>query len=52
MDVVVFETDLKRGDRGEAVKDLQQYLIYEGSCTEEIISGYFGTYTYGVVKTF
>jgi len=52
MDVVVFETDLKRGDQGEAVKDLQQYLIYEGSYVEAIISGYFGNYTHNAVKTF
>ncbi len=52
VDVVVFSTDLKRGDQGETVKDLQQYLIYEGSYLEAIISGYFGGYTYGAVKTF
>lgn len=52
MDVVVFNTDLKRGDRGEAVKDLQQYLIYEGSYVEAIMSGYFGNYTHNAVKTF
>jgi len=52
MDVVVFETDLKRGDQGEAVKDLQQYLIYEGSYAEAIMSGYFGNYTHNAVKTF
>ncbi len=52
MDVVVFETDLKRGDQGEAVKDLQEYLIYEGSYVEAIMSGYFGNYTYNAVKTF
>jgi len=51
-DFVVFETDLKRGDQGEAVKDLQQYLIYEGSYTEAIVSGYFGGYTHNAVKTF
>jgi peptidoglycan hydrolase-like protein with peptidoglycan-binding domain/phosphodiesterase/alkaline phosphatase D-like protein len=52
MDVVVFNTDLKRGDQGEAVKDLQQYLIYEGSYVEAIISGYFGNYTHNAVKAF
>jgi len=52
MDIVVFETDLKRGDQGEAVKDLQQYLIYEGSYVEAIMSGYFGNYTHNAVKTF
>lgn len=52
MDVVIFETDLKRGDQGEAVKGLQQYLIYEGSYVEAIMSGYFGNYTHNAVKTF
>ncbi len=52
MDVVVFQTDLRRGDQGEAVEDLQQYLIYEGSYVEAIISGYFGGYTHNAVKTF
>ncbi len=51
-DLVVFTTDLKFGDRGEAVKDLQQYLIYEGSYAEAIISGYFSTYTWKAVRAF
>ncbi|MDB5204708.1 MAG: repeat-containing protein [Candidatus Taylorbacteria bacterium] len=51
-DVVVFETDLKKGDQGESVKDLQQYLIYEGSYQEAIISGYFGNFTHNAVKIF
>jgi peptidoglycan endopeptidase LytE len=51
-DYVVFATDLKRGDQGESVKDLQQYLIYEGSYQEAIISGYFGNFTHNAVKTF
>ena len=51
-DVVVFETDLKKGDQGESVKDLQQYLIYEGSYIEAIVSGYFGNYTHNAVKVF
>jgi peptidoglycan hydrolase-like protein with peptidoglycan-binding domain len=48
----VFETNLKRGDESEAVKDLQQYLAYEGSYAGGIISGYFGKYTHTAVKTF
>ncbi len=51
-DVIVFDTDLKKGDQGEDVEDLQQYLIYEGSYQEAIISGYFGNLTEGAVKTF
>ncbi|MDO8729287.1 MAG: fibronectin type III domain-containing protein [bacterium] len=51
-DFVVFGTDLKRGDESQAVKDLQQYLIYEGSYVEAIVSGYFGNLTHNAVKTF
>ena len=51
-DYVVFDTNLKRGDEGDAVKDLQQYLIYEGSYIEAIMSGYFGNYTHAAVKKF
>jgi len=51
-DYVVFSTDLKRGDQGEAVKDLQQYLIHEGSYVEALVSGYFGNYTHSAVKKF
>ncbi len=51
-DYVVFSTDLKRGDQGEAVKDLQQYLIHEGSYVEALVSGYFGNYTHNAVKKF
>ena len=51
-DYVVFATDLKKGDQGESVKDLQQYLIYEGSYQEAIVSGYFGNLTHGAVKAF
>ena len=51
-DYVVFSTDLRRGNQGEAVKDLQQYLIHEGSYIEAIVSGYFGNYTHNAVKKF
>lgn len=52
IDFVVFDTDLKRGDQGDAVKNLQQYLIYEGSYKEAIISSYFGNYTHKAIKIF
>src|SRR5713226_1450557 len=51
-DFVVFDTDLKKGDQGDAVKDLQNYLIMEGSYQEAIVSGYFGDFTHNAVKTF
>ncbi|MEK7201281.1 MAG: fibronectin type III domain-containing protein [Patescibacteria group bacterium] len=51
-DYVVFSTDLKRGNQGEAVKDLQQYLIHEGSYLEALVSGYFGRLTENAVKKF
>ena len=51
-DYVVFDTNLKRGDEGDAVKDLQHYLIYEGSYAEAITSGYFGNYTHTAVQKF
>lgn len=51
-DYVVFATDLKYGDRGDAVKDLQQYLIYEGSYAEALITAYFGSYTQTAVMKF
>ncbi len=51
-DYVVFNTDLKRGDQGDTVKYLQQYLIYEGSYIEAIMNGYFGNYTHAAVKKF
>ncbi len=51
-DVVVFSTDLKLGDQGEAVKDLQQYLIYEGSYVGALVTGYFGNYTKAAVQKF
>jgi peptidoglycan hydrolase-like protein with peptidoglycan-binding domain len=51
-DFVVFDTDLKKGDQGDAVEDLQNYLITEGSYQEAIVSGYFGNFTHGAVKKF
>lgn len=51
-DFVLFSTDLKFGDRGEAVKDLQEFLVYEGSYIEKLISGYFGLLTRNAVMNF
>ena len=47
-----FEKDLHYGDSGAEVEDLQQFLIYEGSYTEAIVSGYFGNYTRNAVIKF
>ncbi len=51
-DFVVFSTDMKLGDRGEAIKDLQEFLVYEGSYVESLISGYFGNLTRNAVIKF
>ncbi len=51
-DMKRLSTDLKRGNQGEAVKDLQQYLIHEGSYLEALVSGYFGRLTENAVKKF
>ncbi len=51
-DLALFDTDLKLGSTGELVKDLQEFLVYEGSYPEAKISGYFGNYTHAAVKKF
>jgi peptidoglycan hydrolase-like protein with peptidoglycan-binding domain len=51
-DFVMFNTDMKFGDEGEVVKDLQEFLAYEGSYLEAIISGYFGNITRAAVMKF
>jgi hypothetical protein len=51
-DYALLDTDLKLGAQGEAVKDLQIFLTYEGSYAEAIISGYFGKYTKTAVQKF
>lgn len=43
---------MKFGDRGEAIKDLQEFLVYEGSYAEALISGYFGSLTRNAVLKF
>ncbi len=44
--------DLKRGDSGQNVADLQEFLDYEGSYEEGIISGSFGPLTQESVADF
>ncbi len=51
-DFVVFSTDMKFGDKGEAVKDLQEFLVYEGSYLESLVTGYFGSLTRNAVMKF
>lgn len=51
-DYAVFNSDLKYGDSGELVKNLQQYLIYEGSYSEALITSYFGNRTRNAVMKF
>lgn len=51
-DFVVFATDMKSGDRGESIKNLQEFLSYEGSYSEKLITGYFGAFTRTAVMDF
>jgi len=51
-DIVLFENDLKYGDQGNEVWALQEYLIYEGSYKEALVTGYFGNYTKNAVSIF
>ena len=51
-DIALFDTDLKLGNQGEIVKDLQEFLVYEGSYPEAKISGYFGSLTKNAVMKF
>lgn len=46
------QTDLKRGDTGQDVSDLQEFLDYEGSYEEGIISGTYGPLTQESVADF
>ncbi len=46
------QTDLKRGDSGQDVANLQKFLVYEGSYQEGIISGTFGPLTQKSVANF
>ena len=51
-DIALFNTDMKFGDQSAAVKALQEFLAYEGSYTEALISGYFGPLTKNAVMKF
>lgn len=51
-DFTIFAKDLKYGDEGEAVKLLQEYLVYEGSYVEALVTGLFGNLTRGAVMKF
>ena len=51
-DLALFDNDLKLGNQGELVKDLQEFLAYEGSYPEAKVSGYFGPLTRGAVVKF
>ena len=51
-DIALFDTDLKLGSQGEVVKDLQEFLVYEGSYPEAQISGRFGSLTKNAVMRF
>ncbi len=51
-DYLVFTTNMKLGDKSEAVYALQHYLIYEGSLSNENNNGYFGKNTKAAVMKF
>ncbi|MBI5003846.1 fibronectin type III domain-containing protein [Candidatus Kaiserbacteria bacterium] len=51
-DIALLQKDLKRGDSGDDVGNLQEFLAFEGSYDEAIISSYFGLLTHGGVKDF
>ncbi|MBI3627692.1 MAG: peptidoglycan-binding protein [Candidatus Sungbacteria bacterium] len=51
-DIALLQNDLKRGDTGDTVGDLQEFLTFEGSYKDAIISNYFGPLTHAGVKDF
>ena len=51
-DFVLFEHDLQYGTQGDEVQSLQEFLIYEGSYKEALVSGYYGAYTKNAVSIF
>ncbi len=51
-DFAMFDTDLKIGSTGEAVKNLQEFLANEGSYPEAMITGYYGNRTKNAVMIF
>ena len=51
-DFALFAADVRFGNRGELVRNLQTFLAYEGSYPEANISGYFGLLTRNAVMKF
>lgn len=51
-DFVLFEKDLKQGDSGAEVSTLQQFLTYEGSYLEGLLTAFFDIPTKNAVITF
>lgn len=50
--VTLVKQDLSRGASGEEVKYLQQFLAYEGSYPEALVTGYYGPLTQAAVARF
>ncbi len=50
--LALFATDFKLGNQSELVKNLQEFLTYEGSYSEAQITGYFGSTTKNAVMKF
>ncbi len=51
-DLVIFNKDLSRGNKGEDVAALQKFLTYEGSYTNPVVDGNYGPATVQAVKIF
>lgn len=50
--VALIKKDLSRGVSGEEVEYLQQFLVYEGSYPEALVTGYYGSLTQAAVARF
>ena len=50
--IALVHQDLSRGAHGAEVSYLQQFLVYEGSYPEALITGYFGSLTQAAVARF
>lgn len=50
--VALIKKDLSRGVSGEEVEYLQQFLAYEGSYPEALVTGYYGPLTQAAVARF
>jgi len=51
-DIAILDHDLQRGDHEKAVRDLQEFLAFEGSYPGTIVSDYFGPLTQKGTKNF